>query len=105
MLVYKKLMDCPLSIDDLIEFDPSTGNGLKAILESDSPTLKDDLCLKFVYEYESCWGEQKLIELKPGGNEIWVDQSNKQEYVDLYVDFLLNKHVEKFFKKFHFGFH
>lgn len=57
MLVYKKLMNCTLSIDDLIEFDPSTGNGLKAILESTSPTLKDDLCLKFVYEYESCWGE------------------------------------------------
>lgn len=61
--------------------------------------------MKFTYEYESCWGEHKVIELKPGGDEIYVDQENKQEYVDLMVDFMLNKQISRFFDKFNFGFH
>jgi hypothetical protein len=98
-------MNQSLSLDDLIEFDADLGNGLKAILDCDSPTLKDDLVLNFVYEYQSCWGEDKKVLLKPDGENIFVDQSNKHEYVDLMVDYILNKSVEKYFKKFHFGFH
>jgi hypothetical protein len=66
-------MNQELDLEDLIEFDPQTGNGLKYILNSDSENLKDELCLNFVYEYESCWGEKKLIELKEGGETIFVD--------------------------------
>jgi hypothetical protein len=42
--------------------------------------------------------------LKEDGENIAVTHENKQEYVDLYVDFLLNKSVENQFKSFNQGF-
>lgn len=42
--------------------------------------------------------------LKEDGENISVTHENKQEYVDLYVDFLLNKSVENQFKAFNQGF-
>lgn len=56
-VVYRKLMNWKICLEDLADFDPATFQGLKSILESTSPTLKDELYLKFTYEYESCWGE------------------------------------------------
>jgi ubiquitin-protein ligase E3 A len=60
--------------------------------------------LKFTHEYES-WGEMRVIELKPGGADISVTQENKQEYVDLFVDWVFNKSVDNLFKSFYIGFH
>jgi len=34
-----------------------------------------------------------------------VNQQNKQEFVDLYIDFIFNKQVQKFFWPFYEGFH
>lgn len=42
--------------------------------------------------------------LKENGENISVTHENKNEYVDLYVDFLLNKSVENQFKAFNQGF-
>lgn len=42
--------------------------------------------------------------LKENGENISVTHENKSEYVDLYVDFLLNKSVENQFKAFNQGF-
>jgi hypothetical protein len=39
-------------------------------------------------------------DLKEGGADVLVNQENKQEYVDLYADFLLNTCVEKQFLAF-----
>ena len=59
--------------------------------------------MNFTHTYES-WGEQKVVELKPNGAEIWVNQENKQEFVELYIDFIFNKQIEKFFRYFYQGF-
>lgn len=42
--------------------------------------------------------------LKENGANIPVTHENKHEYVELYVDFLLNKSVENQFKAFNQGF-
>ena len=44
------------------------------------------------------------VDLKEGGKDILVSQSNKKEYVDLYADFLVNKNVETQFLAFQRGF-
>merc|ERR1712242_35957 len=44
------------------------------------------------------------VDLKEGGKNILVNQSNKKEYVELYADFLVNKNVETQFLAFQRGF-
>ena len=50
-------------------------------------------------------GQMIVTELKANGTNIAVTKENRQEYCDLYVDFLLNKSVEKQFSHFAQGFH
>lgn len=101
---YKRLLDEEPDLEDLIAYDPKIGNSMKALLENESPNLEDELYLTFTYEYES-WGEQRVDELKPNGKNIYVSQENKHEYVALFIDYIFNKSVEKFWKNFYEGFH
>jgi ubiquitin-protein ligase E3 A len=59
--------------------------------------------LTFTADYES-WGTTVSTELKVGGKNIEVTNENKEEYVDLLIDFLMNKSIEKMFKSFEKGF-
>ena len=47
MACYKKLIDIEPTIDDVIQYSPSMGKSLLAILNNDSPTLKEELYMKF----------------------------------------------------------
>jgi len=42
--------------------------------------------------------------VQPGGETLPVTQDNKEEYVELYVDWILNKSIEKQFNNFKRGF-
>ena len=66
--------------------------------------MEDVFCLDFVVS-ESVYGETKSIPLKVGGDKIPVTQENKQEYVTLYCDYILNKSCDKQYQAFHQGFH
>lgn len=48
--------------------------------------------------------EIQVHTLKENGENIPVTHENKEEYVELYVEFLLNKSVENQFKAFNQGF-
>ena len=50
------------------------------------------------------FGSLSFHELKENGDELYVTQENKKEFVDLYADFLLNKSVERQFNAFRRGF-
>lgn len=93
MVIYKKLMNQNPDLDDMKFMDPEVGRSLQSILDNTSPTLESELGLNFTHTYETCWGETKVVELKPNGANIWVNQENKQEYVDLFVDFIFNKQI------------
>ncbi|KAG0730195.1 putative E3 ubiquitin-protein ligase HERC3 [Chionoecetes opilio] len=51
------------------------------------------------------YGQTKSIPLKAGGEEIAVTAVNKQEYVDLLVDYMLNTSIENQYRAFHDGFY
>ena len=65
--------------------------------------ISEVMGLTFVVEYDS-WGEKVCEELIPGGKDILITQSNKQEYVDMFVDFMMNISVSKWFTSFKKGF-
>lgn len=55
-------------------------------------------------EYEF-FGDMVKAELVPGGSSIPVTSANRQQYVDVYCEWLLTKSIEQQFRAFFQGFH
>ncbi len=82
---------------------PSVYRSLKSVLDYKEDDLESALCLSFTIDRE-IFDVKRQIELKPDGASILVNQKNKQEFVDLYVDYIFNKSCEKQFQAFSAGF-
>ena len=52
--------------------------------------LQDTFCLTFSVEMDY-FGDVRTIPLKQGGEDIPVTEENRHEYVELMVDYLLNR--------------
>lgn len=114
---YKKLLSPPivpcdqntpvgmatLTLDDLHQTMPDLARGLGELLSYEG-NVEEDFCLTFQVSQEEL-GTIKSYNLKPGGDKIQVTKQNRKEYVQLYVDFLLNKSIYKQFASFYYGFH
>ncbi|XP_037934277.1 ubiquitin-protein ligase E3A isoform X2 [Teleopsis dalmanni] len=104
MVVYRKLMGGVGTFYDLKDWSPSLYSGLKSMLDYEEMDMEDTFMQTFQIRYNNVFGEVVEHDLRLGGSEIIVNQQNKQEFVDLYCDFLLNKSIEKQFKAFKKGF-
>ncbi len=103
-VVYKKLRDETVGLKDLEAWQPELAKGFRALLEFEpKEDVEDVFCRSFVAEFES-WGELQAVELVPGGAEVAVTGENREEYVKLMVDFLLNTNVAAQFEPFAEGF-
>lgn len=102
-VVYKKLMGCALGLEDLESDLPGLGQGLRQLLNFQG-NVEEVYQRNFEYSYE-VFGEVKTVELKPGGSSISVNNDNREEYVTLYVDYMLNKSIARQYAAFHHGFH
>ncbi|XP_061693993.1 probable E3 ubiquitin-protein ligase HECTD2 isoform X2 [Syngnathoides biaculeatus] len=91
------------TLDDLRQISPELAHGLDELLTFDGD-VEEDLCLTFQVWREEM-GVAKSYNLRPGGDKIPVTKQNRKEYVQLYVDFLLNKSIHKQFAAFYHGFH
>ncbi|KAG8311112.1 putative E3 ubiquitin-protein ligase herc4 [Homalodisca vitripennis] len=104
LALYKKLLGELLVLQDLQGLSPAMARGLQELLDYPDDDLEDVFCLTFEVIRE-VFGETKHYPLKPGGENVPVTQENKKEYVDLYVDFVLNASVERHFRAFRDAFH
>ncbi|XP_059151964.1 probable E3 ubiquitin-protein ligase HERC4 [Physella acuta] len=102
--LFKKLLNRPVTLDDIKELDPGVGKSLQDMLDFEGDEFEDVYCLAFEVMQE-VFGESKAIELCPDGHNKTVNQSNKHDYINLYVDYILNKSVEVPFRAFYNGFH
>lgn len=98
-----KLLGQDITLEDFGQYDPQGYKTLKSILNYEFDNISEVMGLTFVVEYDS-WGAKMWEELKEGGKDIVITQENKQEYVDLYVDFMMNKSISKWFLSFKKGF-
>lgn len=103
LVLYKKLLEEAVMLDDLSDLYPTLANSLKSLLDYPDEDVEEVFTLCFAVNTE-VFGEIQVHPLKENGENITVTHENKQEYVDLYVDFLLNKSVENQFKAFNQGF-
>ncbi|XP_070608459.1 probable E3 ubiquitin-protein ligase HECTD2 isoform X2 [Erythrolamprus reginae] len=114
---YKKLLSPPIApcdlntpvgignvtIDDLWRVMPELAHGLNELLAYEGNVEEDFYSTFQVFQEE--FGVIKSYDLKSGGDKIPVTNENRKEYVQLYVDFLLNKSIYKQFAAFYYGFH
>ncbi|XP_068143352.1 probable E3 ubiquitin-protein ligase HERC4 [Drosophila tropicalis] len=103
LALYKKLLGKNVDLSDLRELSPTEANSLHALLDYDGDDFEETFDLTFEISRE-VFGESETKCLKPNGNEITVTMENRREFVQLYVDFVLNKCVELPYNAFHKGF-
>lgn len=103
LALYKKLLKEKVDISDLKELSPVIGRTLQNILDYTDDDMEEVFDLTFEISREN-YGTMETVPLKPGGDKERVNQSNKAEFVELYIDFILNKSVETQFNGFYEGF-
>ena len=101
-VVFHKLIGCNTVFQDLFSSHPQIAQGLQFILEYEdtSNSFEEKFMLNFPVSYTDILGNLQTVCLKKDGDTIPVTMENRQEYVDLYVNWLLNKSIANQFDAF-----
>lgn len=103
LVIYKKLLGCPLTIEDMKDCDPDLYNTLSYLKNAKEENLEEIVYSNFSVTVDK-FGEKIEIPLKPNGENIPITNANKDEYVELYLDWYFNKSIEEYFVCFRKGF-
>ncbi|KAK3696531.1 hypothetical protein QZH41_015897 [Actinostola sp. cb2023] len=117
-VLYKKLLHRPPTLEDFRTFQPSVARNLQSLLDYPGDEVEDTFELNFQIIREK-YGAIEKIDLIPDGERVsvtadnrWVSQvlltalgTIRQHYVNAYMDYYLNKSVQKQFQAFSNGFH
>ena len=102
--VYKKLLGIKPNLEDMKEYDPELYQNLKFLKENEDPNLKEALDIDFTVIDEK-FGEKFVVNLKENGENIPVDLNNKNEYVELFINWFFNESIKECFQSFEKGFY
>ncbi|CAM4475118.1 unnamed protein product [Leuciscus chuanchicus] len=97
LALFKKLLNVKPCLEDLIEFSPVLGKSLRYILDFNDDVTDMELIFTITWD-----GTE--VELDPAEPGKVVTNYNRTEFVDKYVDYILNKSVEEVFEEFKRGF-
>lgn len=103
LLVYKKLLNWAPDLDDVKEVFPEIGNSLQALLDYEKDDMEQVFMTTFAVQYEF-FGELRTWELIPNGFQVYVNQSNKEEFVRRYIEYLTDVSIRSPFDAFSKGF-
>ncbi|XP_029003955.1 ubiquitin-protein ligase E3A [Betta splendens] len=103
MVVYRKLMGKKGTYLDLSDSHPVLYQSLKELLQY-SGNVEEDMTLTFQISHTDLFGNPVLYDLKEQADQIPVTKENRQEFVALYADYILNKSVGRQFIAFKKGF-
>lgn len=101
-VVFQKLLDLPPQLEDIEEFEPELFNTLKNIRGMKEGFEAMGLTFSLDYEY---FGAMKTHELVVGGADKPVTSENKEEFVQLYVEWICSTSIQKQFENFYRGFY
>ncbi|ESN94683.1 hypothetical protein HELRODRAFT_68680, partial [Helobdella robusta] len=91
------------TLSDLKLVYPDLTNGLQELLNYGG-NVEEDMGATFQISH-NVFGTTTTYDLKPGGADIAVTAENRDEYVQLYIDYLLNQSIYRQFQAFYHGFH
>ncbi|XP_053307028.1 probable E3 ubiquitin-protein ligase HERC4 isoform X3 [Spea bombifrons] len=104
LALYKKLLKKKPTLDDLKELMPDVGRSMQQLLDYSEDDIEETFCLNFTITVEN-FGATEVKELIPNGAETPVNENNKQNFVNAYVDYIFNHSVASLFNAFSAGFH
>uniref|UniRef100_A0AAY4DZ72 HECT domain-containing protein n=1 Tax=Denticeps clupeoides TaxID=299321 RepID=A0AAY4DZ72_9TELE len=102
--LYKKLLKRTPTLEDLKELMPDVARSLQLLLDYPEDDVEQSFCLNFTVTEEN-FGATEVFELVPNGTDIAVNNSNRLDFVNAYVDYIFNKSVAPLFNAFYAGFH
>ena len=91
------------TLADLAEYRPRLASGLRQLLEFEGD-VSDTFSLDFVIDTER-YGTSVQVPLCKGGERKPVTNSNRREYVELYIRYVLDTAVSRQFEPFKRGFY
>ena len=97
---YKMILSKKIALADMESVDAEIFRSLTWMLEND---VTDVIENSFSVE-DDRFGEVVDVDLKPGGRDIEVNETNKKEYVELITEWRIQRRVEEQFKSFMSGF-
>lgn len=103
-LLYKKLLDEEIVLEDIKGAFPALGRGLQQLLDWSDGDVSDVFCRSFEISYE-VYGQVKTFPLVENGADIPVTNENRRDYVDLYIKHYADTSVKLQFDAFRRGFH
>lgn len=106
LALYRKVLGQEVKLRDLEDMQPTLGRSLKQMLQygdDGEGSVEDVFCQSFIVQVPA-FGTHTSFELIQGGEDIPVTEENRREFVDLYVDFFLNRSVHAQFEAFAKGF-
>ncbi|KAL3127596.1 putative e3 ubiquitin-protein ligase [Cryptosporidium hominis] len=105
LAVYKKLLGYKVDIGDLYEIQPEVANSLLSLLSIKSDSEMEQLCLTFSATINN-FGVMAEVPIAPEefNPSEPVTICNVHRYVELYLDWFLNKSIESQFRAFYNGF-
>jgi len=103
LAIYKKLLHQDLTLKDLGDIDEELMKGLQQLLDYTEDDVEDVFCRSFEVVWDDL-GATRSYELKPGGKNLPVTKENKEEYVKLYVNWMLSDSIQQQFEHFYSGF-
>uniref|UniRef100_A0A1B0DQI6 HECT-type E3 ubiquitin transferase n=1 Tax=Phlebotomus papatasi TaxID=29031 RepID=A0A1B0DQI6_PHLPP len=101
--LYKKILREVVDLSDLKDLSPTVAASMEEMLAYEGADFEDVFLVTFSIT-EEIFGEQRTVDLKPNGRNIMVTQETKQEFVDLYIDYVFSESVKMHFEGFDMGF-
>uniref|UniRef100_A0A8C8VK87 HECT and RLD domain containing E3 ubiquitin protein ligase family member 6 n=1 Tax=Pelusios castaneus TaxID=367368 RepID=A0A8C8VK87_9SAUR len=98
LAIFKKLLDKKPSLEDLKELSPVVGK------EGCHDLLPLMLLIRIFSWFQVSWDNNE-VDLIPDGSSIAVNNANKKDFVNKYVDYVFNKSVEEVYEEFKRGFY
>jgi E3 ubiquitin-protein ligase HECTD2 len=89
-------------LKDLALYDPALARNLQYVLDYEG-NITEDIGLVFQID-SNTYGKVQHTTLVPNGDNRVVNKKNREEYVDLYVEHVLDKSIRKQFEPFARGF-
>ncbi|CAG8523055.1 8963_t:CDS:10 [Dentiscutata erythropus] len=102
-ILYKKLLNYSINLDDMKEGFPDLSRGLEKMLTWEDGDVYDVFLRHFEISYD-VYGEDRVFPLIDGGSHIKVTNKNRKEYVENYINHFTNKYIEKQFNALKRGF-
>jgi len=88
---YKHILGVPVTLEDMQAYDPEFHASLLYLL--DHPVEEAGLDMQPFTAVIDEFGAQKVVPLKEGGEDVFLTDDNKEEYVQLVIEFKLAKAI------------